>query len=83
MTTSRAKGSEAEQHALDFLLQNQLTLVERNYNCRYGEIDLIMQDKTHLVFVEVRFRAKINYGDAATSISRSKKSKLIIKQKSN
>ncbi|HMV12031.1 MAG TPA: YraN family protein, partial [Nitrosomonas sp.] len=49
-------GSEAEDLAAHYLQQQHLVLVERNYRCRYGEIDLIMRDQTMLVFIEVKMR---------------------------
>ncbi|MCP3669207.1 MAG: YraN family protein, partial [Gammaproteobacteria bacterium] len=54
--TTRKIGTEAEDLALEYLKQQGLTLLNRNYHCRRGEIDLIMQDGNFLVFVEVRYR---------------------------
>lgn len=56
--------------------QNGLVLIARNYRCRYGEVDLIMQDKETLVFVEVRLRSRSNFGGAAASIDSHKQHKL-------
>jgi len=71
-----ACGDHAEDLALDYLLLKKFTLEERNFNCRYGEVDLIMRDKSYLVFVEVRYRASANFGGALESINRSKQDKL-------
>lgn len=71
------KGSDAENLAAIFLGQNKLRLVARNYRCRFGEIDLIMQDDDTLVFVEVRMRSSDHYGGAAASITPRKQAKLI------
>ena len=71
------KGSEAEHLAALFLQRQQLTLLEKNYRCRFGEIDLIMRDGAILVFVEVRMRSSNSYGGAAASITTTKQSKLI------
>jgi len=73
----RKQGAIAEQHACAYLIQQGLQLQQRNYHCRFGEIDLIMQDKAQLVFVEVRFRKNDDYGDAAASITYQKQQKLI------
>src|SRR5690606_12381218 len=70
-------GQVAEQAALDYLLQHGLTLVQRNFRCRHGEIDLIMQSGTTLVFVEVRKRTSAHYGGAVASITASKQARLI------
>lgn len=69
-------GKAAEQLAATFLHQNGLTLVEQNFRCPYGEIDLIMRDDDTLVFVEVRLRGNNHFGGAAMSITRSKQEKL-------
>jgi len=70
-------GQEAEDLALCYLQQQGLTLIERNYRSRYGEIDLIMRDQQHIVFVEVRFRSSQRYGGALSSVDIHKQRKLI------
>ncbi|MEY8195496.1 MAG: YraN family protein [Cycloclasticus sp.] len=70
-------GQEAEDLALGYLQQQGLTLIERNYRSRYGEIDLIMRDQQHIVFVEVRFRSSQRYGGALSSVDIHKQRKLI------
>jgi putative endonuclease len=70
-------GAEAEQAALVYLQQQGLKLLEKNYRCRYGEIDLVCQDRQTLVFVEVRLRQNPRFGGAAASITAQKQAKLI------
>ncbi len=72
------RGAEAEQAALIWLLAQGWTEVQRNFRCRGGEIDLIMQDRETLVFVEVRRRSRATHGDAGASITRTKQRRLII-----
>lgn len=74
MTT---QGEDAEQAAFDYLRKQGLTRVERNYRCRFGEIDLIMRDGNSLVFVEVRMRTSVNFGGALESIDKRKMQKLL------
>jgi putative endonuclease len=62
-------GSAAEDRALRLLLAEGLALVDRNFRCRVGEIDLIMRDGQALVFVEVRYRSDRRHGTAAETIS--------------
>lgn len=69
-------GQEAEERALDFLRQEGLILITRNWRCRSGEIDLIMQDKSAFVFVEVRQRLHQHFGGALASITTAKCRKL-------
>jgi len=77
MSISRLKGKKAEDVACNFLIQNGLSLVTRNFSCRYGEIDLIMQDSDTLVFVEVRYRQSNKFGMAAETIDNNKQRKLV------
>ena len=70
------RGAAAEARALAFLQQQGLTLVEQNFSCRWGEIDLILRDQETLVFVEVRQRSSARFGSAAASVSAGKQAKL-------
>lgn len=54
-----------------------LQLVAKNHHCRFGEIDLVMQDGQTLVFVEVRVRNSTKFGSAIDSVTASKQKKLI------
>lgn len=74
---SKEIGDEAENLAHDFLVEQGLSPVERNYQVKGGEIDLIMQDEPHLVFVEVRYRKNKRFGSGAESIDYRKQSRLI------
>lgn len=71
-TDSTSRGIAAEDAALGFLVDNGLGLVERNFRCKMGEIDLIMTDGGTLVFVEVRLRTNPNHVSGAESITRRK-----------
>lgn len=73
---SRIKGALMEMKALKFLQQQGLKLLMRNYQSRYGEIDLIMLDKDTLVFTEVRYRQHNSHGNAVESIDFIKQKKL-------
>lgn len=70
-------GRCAEREACDYLQAQGLRLVEQNYTCYHGEIDLIMQDQEDIVFVEVRRRGRVDYGNAIESITKTKMNKLI------
>ena len=71
-----AKGQEIEQLACDYLQSRGLALIETNYRCRRGEIDLVMKQNDTLVFVEVRYRKNQDFGGAKASITTSKQTKL-------
>ena len=68
-------GSEAERFARNFLEQQGLTFIMKNYRCRTGEIDLVMQDGDELVFVEVKYRSQSQYGSAIECFHSRKKRK--------
>jgi putative endonuclease len=59
------------------LQQHGLKLITRNYRCRFGEIDLLLQEGETLVFVEVRMRSSTDFGGPAASIDARKQAKLI------
>jgi putative endonuclease len=71
------RGREAEQLALQHLTAAGLRLKSRNYACRLGEIDLILQEGETLVFVEVRQRRNARFGSAAESITGRKQGRLL------
>ncbi|MCK9538790.1 YraN family protein [Dokdonella sp.] len=79
-STPRRAGTHYEDLALAHLQRAGLTLVARNYSCRLGELDLIMQDGATLAFVEVRYRRSGDthgFGDGIDSISAAKRSRLV------
>jgi putative endonuclease len=71
------KGKKAEEIAGKLLSQQQLKILEKNYTCRSGEIDLIMLDEDELVFVEVKARKKNQHGYAAEFVDKNKQKRLI------
>ena len=70
-------GLAAEKIAETFLTNHGLKRVAQNYHCRFGEIDLIMQEANTLVFIEVRLRTNNQFGGAGASITSQKQQKLI------
>jgi putative endonuclease len=70
------RGAAAEGLAARFLAARGLVIVQRNYRCRGGEIDLIVRDGEVLVFVEVRLRRNQAFGTAAESITAAKRRRL-------
>lgn len=70
------RGQWAEAQALAYLESQGLVLCARNVRYRCGELDLIMTDGVQLVFVEVRYRARSDYGGAAGSVNRQKRQRI-------
>ncbi|MCX8731043.1 YraN family protein [Gilliamella sp. B2969] len=69
-------GKYYENIACQYLLKQGLLLIAKNSQYPLGEVDLIMQDKQCLVFVEVRYRKNANFGDAAMTVTLSKQTKI-------
>jgi putative endonuclease len=76
MSLTGILGNRAENLALKYLRKRGLRLQERNFRCRYGEIDLVMWDAETLVFVEVRYRKNEDFGGALESVDSHKQAKL-------
>lgn len=73
---TKLQGKAGEDLACRYLQQQGMRLIARNYRCRRGEIDLIMLHGDSLVFIEVRYRHRPNYGSAAESIDFRKQQKI-------
>ena len=54
-----------------------LVLIERNWRCRHGEIDLIAEERGVLVFAEVRMRSGPGFGGAGESVTAAKRERLL------
>lgn len=74
---SRATGTHWERVAESFLNRRGLRTLERNYQCRLGEIDLILLDGGTLVFAEVRYRARDSHGSGADSVTWTKRRRIV------
>lgn len=66
-----------ERFAHHYLKKQGLKSITHNYLCQYGEIDLIMQEKSQLIFIEVRYRKRSKYGNALESVTAKKQQKII------
>jgi len=76
-TATRTTGAHCEAHAERVLHANGLTTVTRNFNCRVGELDLVMLDRGTLVFVEVRYRRSARFGSAVETIGPTKQQRIL------
>lgn len=77
LSPTQHRGRAWEEVALGHLRRHGLTLVEANFRCKGGEIDLVMRDGAAIVFVEVRQRAGRAHGGAAASITPAKLRRLV------
>jgi putative endonuclease len=74
--SKRELGMYGEQLACEFLIEKGYRILERNWRCRLGEIDIIAQTGKYTVFVEVKTRTSSRYGLAVEAVDRHKQSKL-------
>jgi putative endonuclease len=72
LSQKQEQGRQGEESALAYLQRHGLVLIEANFRCKLGEIDLVMREGDTLVFVEVRQRADRSRGGAAASITPAK-----------
>lgn len=75
--SKRDRGDAAEAMALAHLQAAGLQLIQRNYLCRQGEIDLIMRDRDSIALIEVRQRSHQGFGTAVESVTTTKQRRLI------
>lgn len=78
LSDKQRQGRSGEEAALAYLLARGLVLVQRNFLCKGGEIDLVMRERGALVFVEVRQRSQASHGGAAASITPAKQRRLVV-----
>ncbi len=64
----RTKGTYYENMACDFLMEKGYGILERNYRCRMGEIDIIAKDHSYLVFLEVKYRKNNHAGNPVEAV---------------
>ena len=64
MVKSKINGAWGEALAAEYLRKKHYKLVAAGFQCRFGEIDLIVSDKKYLVFVEVKLRRSASFAEA-------------------
>lgn len=74
---NRQTGWKYEEEACNYLISQGYQILERNYQIRTGEIDVIARDKEYLVFVEVKYRKSTQTGDPLEAVNLRKQKKII------
>jgi len=74
---SKTRGDHAEKIAVEFLKKNKFRVVQNNYHCRWGEIDIIARYNDILAFTEVRYRKTNCYGHAWETVNTAKQQRII------
>lgn len=70
-------GRWGEQAAADYLKKQKYKITGRNYACRFGELDLIAENKSYIVFVEVKLRKNAAFAEAKEFVTAAKRRKVI------
>ncbi len=65
-------GDKGESIAVQYLLKNKYTIIERNFRCRFGEIDIIAKKDNCIIFFEVKTRRSFKYGRPIEAIDSRK-----------
>lgn len=73
---TRRLGEQRERQAAEYLTENGMRILEANFRCRQGEIDLIGRHQGYLVFVEVKYRASAEKGSALEAVGREKQRRI-------
>ena len=73
----KEKGNIGEEIAAAYLKKNGYRILDRNFSCRFGEIDLIADDCGTLVFVEVKLRKNDRFAEAREFVDRNKQKKIL------
>lgn len=69
-------GKKGEDLARKFLKEKGFNIVDHNFRCRYGEIDLVLRKEDSFHFVEVKYRQTLNYGLPQESVNIRKQKKI-------
>lgn len=77
MITSNINGSWGETVAAAYLRRKRYTVLDCNYRCRFGEIDLIVQNRKFLVFVEVKLRKSDAFAEAREFVTAAKQERIM------
>jgi len=75
-TTGKNLGKNGEEIAINFLKKRGYQILEKNYRCRLGEIDIVAKDKEKIVFVEVKTRVSLIFGLPQEAVNYSKQMRL-------
>ncbi len=73
----RTIGTEYENMTCEYLIKQGYRIIERNFRCRQGEIDIIARDGKYLVFIEVKYRRSGHEGDPAEAVDFRKQARIL------
>jgi putative endonuclease len=76
MATTNLTGAWGEALAAAYLQKKKYTLLAAGFRCKFGEIDLIVKDKRHIVFVEVKLRKSDDFAKTREYVHRRKQDRI-------
>lgn len=71
-------GKSGEDRVASYLRKNGWSVIKRNYQCRYGEIDIIAENDEYIIFVEVKTRKKNSLTSPAESVNFGKRKRIML-----
>jgi putative endonuclease len=74
--TTKKMGDIGETLAQQYLTDQGLSIIDKNFHCRFGEIDIIATDQASIIFIEVKYRKKNDFGGAISAVSVKKQQKV-------
>ena len=75
---ARELGRFGEKEAVKYLRRHGYRIVETNYSCRVGEVDVIARKGRYLAFVEVKLRKSAEFASAREFVTRSKQQRILL-----
>ncbi len=72
----RKQGNDFEKLAADYLIRQGMSIIQMNFYCKMGEVDIIAKDENYLVFIEVKYRKTAAKGSAASAVGFNKMRKI-------
>lgn len=73
----KSLGSFGEDKAVQYLRRQGYSIVERNFSCRFGEIDIIARKGNYIIFVEVKLRKNSDFAAAREFVTFSKQRRIL------
>ena len=77
MYVNKETGKLGEDIAVHYLKQNGYVILDRNFECRQGEIDIIALDKKEIAFIEVKTRTSNKYGTPSEAVNKIKQKHML------
>ena len=66
-------GNLGEEIATEYIKKKKYVIIQRNFRCRYGEVDIVAKDNNEYVFIEVKTRTSKKFGQPAEAVNQLKK----------